>query len=189
MKALKKSLRVSLKDKLKKISSTKWNQRSKELSLRLSNLLNHLEIHQAIGAFAPLHDEVRWHLAFDLSEDNFGFPSFEDGKMVFRLCKFHELEAKNDFGVEILGPRESAELVRPSVLLVPGLGFCANGNRLGRGKGFYRYLDENKTLTIGLCLQEQIVEEIPREDHDMKVEYVVTDQAIYSKGTKLNIGE
>ncbi len=69
------------------------------------------------------------------------------------------------------------------VVIVPGLAFDAMGGRLGRGKGFYdRFLGElkdsariPKPALIGVCLEEQVVGEVPREGHDVLVGCVVTD--------------
>lgn len=188
MKAKKATLRKLLKGKLKEITPNQWESNSKKLSAHLKNLLDHLNIREPVGAFAPLKDEVDWYLGFD--QQSFGLPAFENGEMVFRLTELDKLETRSDFGVDILCPPQSATKMNPKVLFVPGLGFSTNGHRLGRGKGFYdRYLEKNEVLTIGVCFEAQIVEEIPREDHDMKVDYVVTEKAIYENGQTIHIGE
>ena len=68
------------------------------------------------------------------------------------------------------------------LVVVPGLGFDRNGFRLGRGGGFYdRFLSDADlhARLCGLAFQEQIVDEIPREEHDMKVGLVCTDKRVY----------
>jgi 5-formyltetrahydrofolate cyclo-ligase len=81
-------------------------------------------------------------------------------------------------------PREAgAELSPadfPALIIVPGLGFDRQGNRLGRGKGFYdRFLAalEGEGLvfkTLGLCMEAQVVPEIPVEPRDKKMDGVCT---------------
>ena len=63
------------------------------------------------------------------------------------------------------------------VVLVPGMAFDGDGNRLGRGKGYYdRFL---KTLAaprpqlIGVCFDFQKVDVVPTEPTDVKVDVVV----------------
>lgn len=71
----------------------------------------------------------------------------------------------------ILEP-ESAELV-----LVPGVGFTARGQRLGMGQGFYdRYLPLcTKAKKIGVAYEQQLVIELPTETWDAKVDGLVTE--------------
>jgi len=81
-------------------------------------------------------------------------------------------------------PREGCPVVEPEqidVILVPGLAFDRTGNRLGRGAGFYdRYISalkdsgHNPTL-IGVCYHAQIVDSVPTEPHDHRVDRVITE--------------
>lgn len=64
------------------------------------------------------------------------------------------------------------------IIIVPGVGFDRYGNRLGYGKGYYdRFLPlcENATK-IGICYQEQLLEYIPTDIHDVKVDIIITDK-------------
>jgi 5-formyltetrahydrofolate cyclo-ligase len=65
------------------------------------------------------------------------------------------------------------------VVIVPGLAFTASGERLGQGGGWYdRFLAETREdcTVIGVAFAEQIVDEIPCEPHDRRVDVVVTDE-------------
>ena len=67
---------------------------------------------------------------------------------------------------------------RLDVVVVPGLGFTADGRRLGQGGGHYdRFLPRlhPECLTIGACFAEQLVDDIPTEPHDARVDHVATD--------------
>ena len=66
-------------------------------------------------------------------------------------------------------------LNRLDLALVPGLGFDARGQRLGRGKGHYdRLLAGFTGMKIGVAFDFQIVAEVPREPHDIALDAVVT---------------
>ncbi len=69
------------------------------------------------------------------------------------------------------------------MVLVPMLGFDMQGNRLGYGKGYYdRFLRlvHPDCLKIGLCLEQGKVEEgLPVEEHDIPLDYIVTESAVY----------
>jgi 5-formyltetrahydrofolate cyclo-ligase len=61
------------------------------------------------------------------------------------------------------------------LVLVPGLGFDAGGHRLGRGQGFYdRLLAQISGIKCGVAFDRQIVAQIPREKHDVRMNYILT---------------
>ncbi len=67
------------------------------------------------------------------------------------------------------------------VVIIPGAGFDIKGNRIGYGAGYYDRLlskSQKKITTIGLAFDEQIVEEIPAEPYDKKVEKIITDKRL-----------
>jgi 5-formyltetrahydrofolate cyclo-ligase len=80
-------------------------------------------------------------------------------------------------------PHPEAELIdlaEVDVMLVPGLAFDAAGYRLGYGGGYYdRTLAElarhGRATTIGLAFEAQLVDEVPREEHDQPVSLIVTE--------------
>lgn len=66
------------------------------------------------------------------------------------------------------------------LIIVPGVGYDPRGNRVGRGKGYYdRLLSESKALKIGVGYDFQVVDEIESEQHDIKVDIVITDRHFY----------
>jgi len=85
--------------------------------------------------------------------------------------------------LEIMQPdRERArevELQALDVVIVPGLAFDREKNRLGRGKGFYdRFLKrlDKKTRIVGVAFDFQLIPSIPAHPpRDEKVDLVVTE--------------
>jgi 5-formyltetrahydrofolate cyclo-ligase len=80
-------------------------------------------------------------------------------------------------GTERLSPDDCTGLT----IFVPGVAFDRQGNRLGRGKGWYdRMLArfEDKATVVGLAYHFQIVEEVPVSAWDRKVNYIVTENEI-----------
>lgn len=61
------------------------------------------------------------------------------------------------------------------VIVVPGMGFDKSGNRLGRGKGYYdRFLEKAcGAYKVGVCFPFQMFEEIPSDEHDIKMDLVI----------------
>ena len=82
------------------------------------------------------------------------------------------------YGTKVPGP-ERPEVV-PAVLLVPLLAFDRSGYRLGYGGGFYdRTLAALRAggpvLAVGLAHAGQEVAEVPRDGHDQRLEWIVTE--------------
>ncbi|MEJ5339225.1 MAG: 5-formyltetrahydrofolate cyclo-ligase [Aquificaceae bacterium] len=72
------------------------------------------------------------------------------------------------------------------VSLVPGVAFDREGYRIGYGKGYYdRLLERLGGLKVGVCYQFQLLEEVPRDDWDMPVDLVVTEEKIYQGGKEI----
>lgn len=69
-----------------------------------------------------------------------------------------------------------------TLIIVPGVAFDMNGYRVGYGKGFYdRFLQDKRQMTVmGLCFSSQIVEEIPHDQYDIRMDKIVTEEIIYS---------
>jgi 5-formyltetrahydrofolate cyclo-ligase len=62
------------------------------------------------------------------------------------------------------------------LIVVPGMAFDKEGNRLGRGRGYYdRFLEKHpQTPTIGICFDFQLVPEVPSEPHDRQIDEILT---------------
>lgn len=82
----------------------------------------------------------------------------------------------------------SGELITPSeisMVLVPLLIFDEQGNRVGYGKGFYdRFLQQcsDDLIKIGLCLEEAILAIEDVNEFDIKIDYCITPNRLYSLG-------
>ncbi len=69
------------------------------------------------------------------------------------------------------------------IILIPGIGFDRSGYRLGQGGGYYdRYLPRIRTdcLTIGIAFDEQIVDSVPHDSHDVRVNCILTPSQLIS---------
>jgi 5-formyltetrahydrofolate cyclo-ligase len=72
------------------------------------------------------------------------------------------------------------------VVIVPGLAFDSTGARLGRGGGLYDRLlarvaglpAGNRPVSVGVCVDEQVVEKVPVEAHDLRVDMILTPTTI-----------
>lgn len=82
----------------------------------------------------------------------------------------------------ILAPRLDCPVVEPADLdlaVVPCCTGNARGQRLGYGGGYYdRYLLRTDCPTMLLCRRLLVREEIPVEDHDLTMDYLVTEDGV-----------
>jgi len=63
------------------------------------------------------------------------------------------------------------------LVIVPGLAFDLNKNRMGYGKGFYdRLLPKIKAKKAGICFDFQLFEQIPADTFDQQMDLILTEQ-------------
>lgn len=64
-----------------------------------------------------------------------------------------------------------------NLAIIPGVSFDSQGNRLGRGKGYYdRLLPKLSAYNIGICFSFQVSSYVPAEEFDRKMDAVLTDR-------------
>ncbi len=179
----KKKKRQEIKTLLSSFSKECWREKSQKALTHFLGLLTDLGLEEkncCLGVFAPLKDELDF---LDELEQRFSlaFPRrLSNGGMGFFKCKRSDLVADMGFGVKLLVPSTESLQVEPDVLVVPGLAFSWEGERLGRGKGFYdSYLQKFKGASVGICTSEQMTSQIPVEPHDRRVQHLVTDEGYW----------
>lgn len=74
---------------------------------------------------------------------------------------------------------EIADAGNVDVFVVPGIAFDKNGARVGFGMGCYdRFLQGCDGIKVGLCYDFQICRQIVADEHDIKMDYIVTESRI-----------
>lgn len=106
-------------------------------------------------------------------------------KLLLPCVNGDELDIRCFEGLEKLCPGESFDILEPvgklytdleqiDVIVVPGVAFDSAGSRLGRGKGYYdKILKQTKAYKIGVCFDFQLVEHVPVEIHDVRMDQVI----------------
>ncbi len=81
----------------------------------------------------------------------------------------------------LLQPVADADVLTPDVVIVPLIGFTADGGRLGQGGGHYdRWLAAHPdAVAIGLAWDSQLMADLPHEPHDRTLAAVVTPTRLY----------
>ena len=66
-----------------------------------------------------------------------------------------------------------------TLVILPGAAFDRSGARIGYGGGFYdRFLSLPHVYKVGVCYEYQILEKIPSEPHDVRLDALVTDAGV-----------
>ena len=121
-----------------------------------------------------------------------------DKRIVIPFCvdgelELFHLESMDELSVgmyKILEPREelrdvAAKRLQPQdldLIMVPGVAFDKQGGRTGHGKGYYDKLLQHARLDcplIALSFECQLFPEIPMQSHDIYMDGVVTESAVY----------
>jgi len=112
----------------------------------------------------------------------------KNGHMKFYYIKSINEVEKGLFN--IMEPKTNAEVTNftNAIILVPGFTFDKNGYRLGYGKGYYdRFLAQNNLISIGLCYEEFINEELSISLYDQKIDFLISENNICSFNKEDNV--
>lgn len=136
-----------------------------------------------VAAYHPIGSEVGTQkilsLVLNLNK-HLLLPRVEDeNKIIFAEVK----DLENDLQVgkyNIMEPKSYCMKVdKMDLVLVPGIAWDESGHRLGYGKGYYdRYLANIQTKSIGLAYDLQVLENIPHEKNDFRVNMIITEKRV-----------
>ncbi|KAK48603.1 5-formyltetrahydrofolate cyclo-ligase [Caballeronia jiangsuensis] len=101
--------------------------------------------------------------------------------MVFHAWSAHAPMKEGRYRIPV--PAEERVVV-PELLLIPCVGFDADRYRLGYGGGYYdrtlaAWPNGERPVTIGIAYESGRCRTLPREAHDMPLDAIVTESAIY----------
>ena len=153
---------------------------------------------RSVLAFFSMKDEIDTEPIMEtiLKTEKFLFaPKIEEDMLVFYRIAQGNLENQVTtsinvhFGNGYREPEADPALILkpkdfPALVLTPGLAFDRSLNRLGRGRGFYdRFfasLDAagKKYTALGLCMDCQLVSEVPACSYDKKMDALITESGI-----------
>ncbi len=139
----------------------------------------------SVGAFVA-HDgepdltpfvELLWERGCDVA-----LPSLRDDpgdhSMQFRTWTRGTELVPGRYGIPV-PPAAESDVITPACLLVSLTAFDSQGNRMGRGAGFFdRYLAATDCDIVGVGFETQRVELVPTESHDVAMPIMVTDLGV-----------
>ena len=157
------------------------NKISEEIVQNIKNL-SFFKNAKNIMIFHPLQHEINLlELLKSNSEKQFYLPRMNNNNL--ETCPYNIDDNLVLSKFKILEPASSAvDKNIIDIVFIPALCTDKNFNRLGYGKGFYdNFLSDFKSLKICPCPDELVLEEIPTEKHDIKMDLIITQNKIYKK--------
>ncbi|XP_042199974.1 5,10-methenyltetrahydrofolate synthetase (5-formyltetrahydrofolate cyclo-ligase) [Callorhinchus milii] len=189
LRAAKQTLRLDLKKRVSALSEAE--KRSQTLAVT-RQLFVHPKYQNAerIAVFLSLPDEIQTE---DVIEDIFQrgkqcfIPRYKSRSNHMDMVKLTSAEEIQNLPLTSWNIRQPANEDNSwqealasgglDLILMPGLGFDKQGNRLGRGKGYYdTYLarclqhPKGKPFTIALAFREQVCELVPVAENDIQID-------------------
>lgn len=174
----KKEVRQMVKDSKRQFTA----QQLYELSFAVvQRLLSHPRLKSArtIMLYYSLPDEVCTHTLIDsllLCGKTILLPQVVgEGTMVLRRYSGPCSLVEGAYGIMEPTGKLFADYSSVDVAVVPGVAFDVSNNRMGRGKGYYdRFLPLlASAYKIGVCFPFQLVDSIPVDIHDIKMDEVL----------------
>ena len=186
-----KSVQLREKEALRKFLINRRSELGPSIDFQ-SNILNNIkplieEIeNEYIGTYISFRDELdtkKLNQYLLERELNLALPAidFQTEEINFFMYDKNTELIENKFS--ILEPKNKDKVIFPKIILIPLLGYSKSGFRLGYGGGYYdKYLSKNgigDVKKIGIAFSFQEVEEIPVEDHDERLDWILTEKHLY----------
>ena len=131
---------------------------------------------------------IYWSMNDEVNTHDFILKWYKTKKIILPAVKGENLELKVFSGIESMKEGESYKILEPvgetfldydkiDIIVVPGVAFDKSCNRLGRGKAYYDKLLKNcNAKKIGICFDFQIVNKVPVDKYDIKMDFVISEK-------------
>ena len=136
------------------------------------------------GEFDPLPALHRWKEDGELLEEpqrrRIGLPVMDKVHKTLRFHVWYPGCPMEEDAYGIPKPKDT-EVIEPTLLMVPCVGYAPGGYRLGYGGGFYdRTLAElsPRPSTVGLGFANGFIDDFEPESHDLPLDAILNDQGV-----------
>jgi 5-formyltetrahydrofolate cyclo-ligase len=162
-------------------------------SQAVMNLLFSLEAYQksnTILAYVSYQQEVETHWLIEQSIQN--HKAVYVPKVYEKEIQFHRITSLSELKTGTMGILEPDNDcicdLQEGFMIMPGLAFDRNFNRLGYGGGFYdRFLATRSSITkAAICFDFQLLDALETEPHDIKTDIIICESEIIKNKTQLD---
>ena len=151
----------------------------------IKKLINSEEYNKARGIFtyigfgSEIDTKIIIEDALKLGKEVYVPKIFNKEMILIRIDSLENL-VKSSYGIlEPIGEENDFDINKLDLIVMPGVAFDEEFNRLGYGAGYYdKFLDKNnlKCSKIALAYELQVLDNLEVEEHDKKVDQIITEK-------------
>lgn len=165
---------------LKRAVTPEEKMRRSETVMRGVEALPEFQRARVVLLYWSMADEVQTHAFVErwYKEKTLLLPCVDGDDLRLRQYTGPEcMVAGEQFGIGEPSGEEWTDLDAVELIVVPGVAFDRQNNRMGRGRGFYDRLLKStpNAVKTGVAYDFQILDSIPVEPHDVKMDRVITE--------------
>lgn len=173
----KRELRAKVKSIKKQISVEEKQKKSKQILTKIEREKNFIDSN-TVMIYWSMDDEVFTHdfVKKWAAKKQIILPSVRGDNLILKT--FNEVESMIDgekYGIPEPKGDEYSEKEKIELIIVPGVAFDKQNNRMGRGKAYYdKLLKTTKAYKIGICFDFQLFDNVPTDEFDIKMDKVIS---------------
>lgn len=175
--------------KRRNLTEDEWGEKNEQLLQRLQSLEVYQLAERILMYYGVKNEADPVPLVSQCIEQGkrVYFPFIDSENDIFHAGEVVSVHQDMELGAfNIMEPKDrvSCEVERIDLVLVPGVVFDHQGNRIGMGKGFYdrffhQFQDsQHEHKRVGLAFDFQIVPSLPAEEFDERVGWVVSESGV-----------
>ncbi|MBI2558431.1 5-formyltetrahydrofolate cyclo-ligase [Candidatus Woesearchaeota archaeon] len=178
---MKSQLKQSITEKRNSLSKEELISNTNKIKNALFNLAQYKKS-KTVMFYVSFNSEVGTHdmIKEALKNKMVAVPKVENHEIEPSIIIDFDSLIPSKFG--ILEPIELMKVAYKNIdlVLVPGIAFDKECHRIGYGFGYYdKFLKKvPKAVKIGLAFDFQVVDKVPREEHDVPVDLIVTEKRV-----------
>lgn len=171
-----------LRKKVKELKAQFSLEQKKEKSVAIWQKVEALKIFQEAKItmlYWSMDDEVFTHdfVLKWVKKKKIILPSVQGDNLILKEFKgLEDMKAGASFGIMEPQGKDFTDINAIELIIVPGVAFDKQNNRMGRGKAYYdKLLKNSNAYKLGVCFDFQLFDEVPVDEFDVKMDKVITD--------------
>ncbi len=174
----KREIRNQIKELKSQVSFEDKRERSVNVFKQIESIPQFIKS-ETIMLYWSMIDEVQTHDFIQkwANSKQIILPSVKGDKLELKeFVSIDNLISGESFGIGEPNGKVFKDLSKIELIVVPGIAFDHQRNRLGRGKAYYdKLLKTTKAYRIGVCFNFQMIDSIPIDEHDVKMDLIISE--------------